>query len=149
MRLTVDSELPEVQEHLQTLYRALNGDLTRPMTRIAGSLRKSTVKRFSSKTAPDGSRWAGLEPATLRAKAKKDGGERGGILVERGDLYKSLTAFASERMAVAGTPQLYAQYHQTGTHHMVARPIFGLSEQDRQDIRQSLADWLEKTWSKT
>jgi len=40
-------------------------------------------------------------------------------------------------------------YHQTGTRHMAARPIFGLSEQDRQDIRQSLADWLEKTWSKT
>lgn len=149
MRLTVDSELPEVQEHLQTLYRALNGDLTRPMTRIAGSLRKSTVKRFSSKTAPDGSRWAGLKPATLRAKAKKDGGERGGILVDRGDLYESLTAFANDKMAVVGTPQIYAQYHQTGTRHMAARPIFGLSEQDRQDIRQSLADWLEKTWSKT
>lgn len=149
MRLTVDSELPEVQEHLQTLYRALNGDLTRPMTRIAGSLRKSTVKRFSSKTAPDGSRWVGLKPATLRAKAKKDGGERGGILVDRGDLYESLTAFANDKMAVVGTPQIYAVYHQTGTRHMAARPIFGLSGQDRQDIRQSLADWLEKTWSKT
>ena len=77
MRLTVDSELSEVQEHLNALYRALNGDLTRPMTRVAGSLRKSTVKRFSSKAAPDGSLWAGLKPATLRAKAKKDGGERG------------------------------------------------------------------------
>ena len=149
MRLTVDSELPEVQEHLQTLYRALNGDLTRPMTRIAGSLRKSTVKRFSSKTAPDGSLWAGLKPATLRANAKKDGGERGGILVDRGDLFRSLTSFANDKMAVVGTPQIYAVYHQTGTRHMAARPIFGLSEQDRQDIRQSLADWLEKTWSKT
>lgn len=148
MRLTVDSELPEVQEHLQTLYRALNGDLTRPMTRIADLLENSTRKRFHTKTAPDGSLWAGLKPATLRAKAKKDGGERGGILVDRGDLYKSLTAFANDKMAVVGTPQIYAVYHQTGTRHMAARPIFGLSEQDRQDIRQSLADWLEKTWSK-
>ena len=104
MRLTVNSELPEVREHLQTLYRVLNGDLTRPMTRIADLLENSTRKRFNTKTSPDGSRWAGLKPATLRAKAKKD---------------------------------------------MAARPIFGLSEQDRQDIRQSLADWLEKTWSKT
>lgn len=148
MRLTVDSELPEVREHLQTLYRALNGDLSRPMAGIAAILERSTTKRFNTKTAPDGSRWAGLKPATLRAKAKKDGGERGGILVDRGDLYESLTAFANDKMAVVGTPQLYAQYHQTGTRHMAARPIFGLSEQDRQDIRQSLADWLEKTWSK-
>ena len=149
MRLTVNSELPEVREHLQTLYRVLNGDLTRPMTRIADLLENSTRKRFRSKAAPDGSLWAGLKPATLRAKTNAKGKTRGGILVDRGDLFRSLTSFANERMAVVGTPQLYAQYHQTGTRHMAARPIFGLSGQDRQDIRQSLTDWLEKTWSKT
>lgn len=149
MRLTVNSELPEVQEHLNALYRALNGDLTRPMTRIADLLENSTRKRFNTKTAPDGSLWAGLKPATVRAKAKKDGGARGGILVDRGDLYRSLTGFATDKMAVAGTPQLYAQYHQTGTRHMAARPIFGLSEQDRADIRELLTGWLEKAWSKT
>ena len=149
MRLTVNSELPEVREHLQTLYRVLNGDLTRPMTRIADLLENSTRKRFRSKAAPDGSLWAGLKPATLRAKTNAKGKTRGGILVDRGDLFRSLTSFANERMAVVGTPQLYAQYHQTGTRHMAARPIFGLSEQNRQDIRQRLADWLEKTWSKT
>lgn len=148
MRLTVDSELPEVQEHLNALYRALNGDLTRPMTRIADLLENSTRKRFHSKTAPDGGLWAGLKPATVRAKTGRNGKTRGSILVDRGDLKASLTSFANERMAVAGTPQLYAQYHQTGTRHMVARPIFGLSEQDRADIRALLADWLEKAWSK-
>lgn len=148
MRLTVDSELPEVQEHLNALYRALNGDLTRPMTRIADLLENSTRKRFHSKTAPDGGLWAGLKPATVRAKTGRNGKTRGSILVDRGDLKASLTGFANERMAVAGTPQLYAQYHQTGTRHMVARPIFGLSEQDRADIRALLADWLEKAWSK-
>lgn len=149
MRLTVDSELPEVQEHLNALYRALNGDLTRPMAGIAALLENSTRKRFRSKAAPDGSLWAGLKPATLRTKTGKNGKTRGGILVDRGDLKGSLTSFASERMAVTGTPQLYAVYHQTGTRHMAARPIFGLSEQDRQDIRQSLADWLGKAWNKT
>ena len=149
MRLTVDSELPEVQEHLNALYRALNGDLTRPMAGIAALLENSTRKRFRSKAAPDGSLWAGLKPATLRTKTNAKGKTRGSILVDRGDLFRSLTSFANERMAVVGTPQLYAQYHQTGTRHMPARPIFGLSGQDRADIRQSLADWLEKTWSKT
>lgn len=148
MRLTVDSELPEVQEHLNALYRALNGDLSRPMAGIAAILENSTRKRFHTKTAPDGSLWAGLKPATVRAKTGRNGKARGSILVDRGDLKASLTGFANERMAVVGTPQLYAQYHQTGTRHMAARPIFGLSEQDRQDIRQSLADWLEKAWSK-
>lgn len=148
MRLTVNSELPEVQEHLQTLYRALDGDLTRPMAGIAALLENSTRKRFRSKAAPDGSLWAGLKPTTLRTKTNAKGKTRGSILVDRGDLFRSLTAFANDKMAVVGTPQLYAVYHQTGTRHMAARPIFGLSEQDRQDIRQSLADWLEKTWSK-
>lgn len=149
MRLTVNSELPEVREHLQTLYRALDGDLTRPMAGIAALLENSTRKRFRSKAAPDGSLWAGLKPATLRTKTNAKGKTRGSILVDRGDLFRSLTSFANERMAVVGTPQLYAQYHQTGTRHMPARPIFGLSGQDRADIRQSLADWLEETWSKT
>ncbi|MGF6148989.1 Mu-like prophage protein gpG [Kingella potus] len=156
MRLTVDSELPEAREHLQTLYRALNGDLTRPMTGIAGILENSTRKRFDSKTAPDGSLWAGLKPATLRAKAYaqakrggKKNGARGGILVDRGDLYESLTGFANDKMAVFGTPQFYAVFHQTGTRHMPARPIFGLSEQNRADIRDLLAEWLEKAWKQS
>lgn len=118
------------------------------MTRVANMLESSTRKRFNTKTAPDGSLWAGLKPATVRAKTGRNGKARGSILVDRGDLKGSLTSFASERMAVAGTPQLYAQYHQTGTRHMPARPIFGLSEQGRADIRALLADWLEKAWSK-
>ncbi|OSI09272.1 phage virion morphogenesis protein [Neisseria zoodegmatis] len=148
MKLTVDTNLPELQAHLNTLYIRLNGDLKQPLNAVAALLENSTRKRFETKTAPDGSKWADLSLWTLYAKTGKNGKARGSILVDRGDLLRSITSHATESMAEVGTDRVYAAYLQTGTAKMPARPIFGLSEQDRSDIRESLGEWLQTIWSK-
>ncbi|MFC3873121.1 phage virion morphogenesis protein [Neisseria musculi] len=147
MRLTVNSTLPELQAHLNTLYARLNGDLSEPLNAVAGLLENSTRKRFETKTAPDGSKWAQLSLWTLYAKTGKNGKTRGSILVDRGDLLRSITSHATESMAEVGTDRVYARYLQTGTAKMPAREIFGLSDQDRADIRDELHDWLQTIWS--
>lgn len=148
MKLTVDANLPELQAHLNTLYARLNGDLSEPLNAVAGLLENSTRKRFETKTAPDGSKWAQLSLWTLYAKTGKNGKTRGSILVDRGDLLRSITSHATESMAEVGTGRVYARYLQTGTAKMPAREIFGLSDEDRADIRAELHDWLQTIWSK-
>ncbi|MBF0804964.1 MULTISPECIES: phage virion morphogenesis protein [unclassified Neisseria] len=149
MKLTVESTLPELQAHLNTLHARLNGDLKEPLNAVAGLLENSTRKRFETKTAPDGRKWAPLKLTTLYAKTGKNGKTRGSILVDRGDLLKSITSHATESMAEVGTDRVYARYLQTGTADMPAREIFGLSGQDRSDIRAELAGWLHTIWSDT
>ena len=41
------------------------------------------------------------------------------------------------------------KHHQLGTKKMPARPIFGLSAEDKDDIRDALTDWLDTIWSDT
>lgn len=147
MKLKIDTTLPELQAHLNTLYARLNGDLSEPLNAVAGLVENSTRRRFETKTAPDGSRWAELSLWTLYAKTGKNGQTRGSILVDRGDLMRSITSHATASMAEVGTDRVYAKYLQTGTANMPARPIFGLSDQDRGDIRESLTDWLQNIWS--
>ena len=147
MKLTVDSTLPELQAHLNALYARLNGDLSEPLNAVAGLLENSTRKRFETKTAPDGSKWAQLSLWTLYAKTRRDGKVRGSILVDRGNLLRSITSHATESMAEVGTDRVYARYLQTGTAKMPAREIFGLSDEDRADIRDKLHDWLQTIWS--
>lgn len=149
MKFSVDHNLPELQGHINTLYARLNGDLKEPLNAVAGLLENSTRKRFETKTAPDGSRWAPLSLWTQYSKTnRRNGKERGSLLVDRGDLLRSITSHATENMAEVGTDRVYAAYLQTGTRNMPARPIFGLSEQDRNDIRDELGNWLETIWSK-
>lgn len=148
MKIEVGHNLSEIQAHLNALYSRLNGDLSEPLGAVAALLENSTRKRFETKTDPDGKKWTPLSLLTLYAKEnRKTGKTRGGILVDRGDLLGSITSHATDKMAQVGTDRVYAKYHQTGTAKMPARPIFGLSEQDRGDIRESLADWLETVWS--
>ena len=147
MKLTVDSQLPELQAHLYALHARLNGDLSEPLNAVAGLLENSTRKRFETKTAPDGSKWAQLSLWTLYAKTGKNGKTRGSILVDRGNLLRSITSHATDSMAEVGTDRVYARYLQTGTAKMPAREIFGLSDQDRADIRDELHDWLQTIWS--
>ena len=90
---------------------------------------------------------APLAEATQKIKGKKGSLGRG-ILTDEG-LMRRITSHATADMAMAGTGQPYAVYHQLGTKKMPARPIFGLSAEDKDDIRDALTDWLDTIWSDT
>ena len=144
MRLNVESQLGELSDKIGLLYSRLDGDLTPLMQGIGAIVESSTRDHFRTKTAPDGSSWADLKPATLEAK-----NGRGGILVDQGDLMRSITAHATGVSVVVGSDRPSAKYHQTGTKNsdgserMVARPIFGLSADDYTDIRDLVNDFME------
>lgn len=143
MQINVDSQLPELRDKVGEIYLKLNGDLTPLMRGVAAVIENSSRDRFRTKTAPDGSTWADLKPSTLKNKKG-----RGSKMVEYGDLMRSITSYANSTSAVVGTDRPYAKYHQTGTKNsdgserMEARPIFGISAEDRTDVLDLMNDFM-------
>jgi phage virion morphogenesis protein len=143
MQLVVSDQLPQLSANLHALQARLNGDLTPLMDAIGHLLENSTRKRFETKRDPEGIDWAQLKPQTIERKRNKSGRVRGGILVDRGDLRKSITYFASTQSVTVGTDRPYGQYHQSGTEHMPARRFLGLSEADKTEINDFIRHFLE------
>lgn len=143
MQLNVNSQLPELADQIGEIYLKLGGDLTPLMRGVASLIENSTRDRFRTKTAPDGSTWADLKPSTLKSKKG-----RGSKMVEYGDLMRSITSYANSTSATVGTDRPYAKYHQTGTkssggsQRMEARPIFGISVDDRTDVLDLMNDFI-------
>lgn len=143
MQLTLTHNLPALQRRLDRLQGKLGGDLMPVMTAIGGLLESSTRERFESKRDPQGISWEQLKPQTKDAKRTAKGRLRGGILVDRGDLRKSITYHATTQSVAVGTDRHYGQYHQEGTRHMPARPFLGLSLEDESDILQLVQDFID------
>lgn len=142
MQLTITHQLPQLNDHISQLYLRLGGDLTPLMLAIGGILENSTRARFASKTAPDGTSWQPLKPSTIKQKKG-----RGGILVDRGDLMKSITHHATSHSVAVGTDRHYGEYQQMGTKHMPARPFLGISASDGDSIQDVLNQFLRETVS--
>lgn len=143
MQIDVTHDIPALNEHLATLQQRLNGNLTPLMQAIGSVLEGSTRQRFADKQSPNGVAWAVLMPATVKAK-----NGRSNILVDSGDLIRSITFHASSDSVLIGTDRPYGKYHQTGTKKadgstkMVARPWLGLSQQDQFDINDLIVGYL-------
>lgn len=143
MQIDVTHDIPALNEHLATLQQRLNGNLTPLMQAIGSVLEGSTRQRFADKQSPNGVAWAVLMPSTVKAK-----NGRSNILVDSGDLIRSITFHASNDSVVIGTDRPYGKYHQTGTKKangttkMVARPWLGLSQQDQFDINDLIVGYL-------
>lgn len=140
MQLTITHQLPQLNDYIGQLYQRLGGDLTPLMLAIGSILENSTRECFSSKTAPDGTSWQQLKPSTVKQKK----GRGGGILVERGDLMKSITHHATSHSVAVGTDRHYGKYHQVGTKHMPARPFLGISASDDDNIQDVLNQFLRE-----
>lgn len=123
--LTITSDdLGNVGQALRQLSGSLKN--TRPLMRgIATLLENSTRKRFETKTAPDGSRWANWTERTKRIEKYRTRG-RDRLLRDESYLLKSITSRSTANLAQVGTNRVYAPHHQFGTKRMVARPMFGL-----------------------
>jgi phage virion morphogenesis protein len=110
------------------------------MEEIGEMLTSSTVERFSTSTAPDGTKW----PVSQRAE-----NEGGKTLVNKGRLRGSIGYEASPDQIVVGSNVVYARIHQlggeTGRGHAVTlpeRPYIGISEDDIDEARAILSDHL-------
>lgn len=143
MQLVVSDQLPQLAANLHALENKLGGDLTPLMDAVGFFLENSTRERFETKRDPEGISWEQLKPATVARKQHKNGSIRGGILVDHGDLRKSITYHASTQSVAVGTDRQYGQYHQTGTVHLPARRFLGLSEADKDGINDIIHQFLE------
>ena len=136
MRIDVESQLGEMSDKLGALALGL-GDLSPVMQAIAAVVEGSTRERFLTKQDSEGVSWKQLSPERLKQKKG-----RGGILVDRGDLMRSITGHATAVSAEVGTDRPYGKYPQMGWGQP-KREFLGLSEEDVLDIQDLLNDFME------
>lgn len=100
---------------------------------------------FLEERSPGGNPWAPLAASTIARKGFSK------ILVETGRLFESLTTPGGTTdthwetsedpiVLVFGTKVEYAQFHQTGTRRMPARPAVGLTQAATDGIVATVAD---------
>ena len=91
MQIIIQTDLPPLAKQLTRLAGRLQ-DLTPVMSSIGGLVEGSTRRRIAEeKTTPEGDPWKPLSARTIAAKTSRSGKIRGGILVDRGNLLKSMT----------------------------------------------------------
>ncbi len=158
--LEITANTPEISAALAQLAAVMN-DLTPAFRDIGESLLNSSRERFRTSTAPDGSRWLPLKPATLAARARAAGGSyKKGInrgrykkraaqavatakpLIFSGALFGTLNYRATKDSVRVGTPLEYGATHQYGRGHIPARPFLGLSRNDETEVVAILNDYL-------
>lgn len=136
---------------------AANGDLSDLMDGIGLYLESSTIERFDTETAPDGSKW------TPSRRAREQGGK---TLTDSARLKSSIAHRSSATEAEVGTNLIYARIHQMGGTIrpkngdyltsalpgglgfrrvseviMPARPFLGISAEDEEEILALAEDY--------
>ena len=120
------------------------GDTQALMESVGDALVSGTLKRFQDEEDPTGKKW----PKSKRA-AKKDGQ----TLTDTALLRRSVDYAATSDKMMVGSNLPYARIHQkggkTGKGHKVdmpARPYLGVSEEDMDEVRETVADFLAGTF---
>lgn len=122
------------------------GDLTPVMQDIGEALALSTKRRFGQGVSPDGIKWAAKSPVTL-AMSK----DPRPLFGPSGDLSQLISYEASAEAALISSPKKYAAMMHFGGKKeqfphlwgdIPARPFFGLSADDRDEILETISDAL-------
>ncbi len=151
--IRVEIDDAEVQRALDRLLAA-GGDLAPLMRDIGEALLTSTRDRFEAEKGPDGAPWAPLSETTKKRKTRNI--DR--ILTEHGYLGGNLAYRAGSGEVEIGSPDKRARTHQFGAAKgafgatkrgapvpwgdIPARPFLGLSDEDKDDIRDIVARYL-------
>jgi phage virion morphogenesis protein len=153
IRIDVRSE--EASRLLDEMQRR-TGDLNPVLKGIGDILVSSTQQRFVDQKGPDGNPWAALSPVTLARR--RGGGIGANILRDTGRLASSVNYKVSGGSIDLGTNVIYAGTHQYGARKgaygktkrnspipwgdIPARPMFGYSDQDQQDVLELIERYL-------
>ena len=158
MKLDVKMNANDVVKKLERMI-SLKGNFAPLFVKILGkvnddsefTLRGASLRRFSSQSGPTGRAWKDLKPKYAARKAIEYPGKT--ILIRRGDLFRSLVATTGASVAqlqptklIYGTAIPYAKFHQFGTKFMPARPMLGLSAQQKKRFRQMTLDYVRAAW---
>lgn len=109
----------------------------------------SVQDRFDTQTAPDGTAWTALAPATVANRLRRHGNAELTILRESGRLAGSFSYAADRSKVQIGTPVVYAAIQhfggEAGRNKSVTlppRPVLGMSPQDEDIITEMAGDFL-------
>ena len=116
------------------------GDTQALMESVGEALRSGTIERFEAEEDPQGKKW---KPS---ARAMAGGGK---TLDKESHLKDSIDYAATSDKVMVGSNLPYARIHQLGgktgkghTVDMPARPYLGVSEEDMDEVRETMADFL-------
>lgn len=150
----------DTDELLSRLNRLGNLETRGVLNSIAEGLRTSTVERFTEEKSPEGASWK------TSIRAREEGGR---TLSKTAQLKNSIRSEVSEGGLAVGTNDIRAATHQFGDERTIraknkkyltfkigsqwkraasvrvsipSRPFLGISEQDEQDIRDTLEEIL-------
>ena len=153
----VSAAIARIQAHLS--------DLSPLMNEIGMFLVRSTEERFSATEAPDGSKWALRSPVTI-AHYLRTKQTFGPILHKSGDLPRSISHQYDDASVTIGSNLIYSavlqfgaaqgafgasigkdskgrdHFHSIPWGNIPARPFIGLSGDDRQNILDTVQEWL-------
>lgn len=153
----------DTQEMLRKIRGFSNIDKRGINAALAEAVRESTLERFKQSRAPDGKRWK----VSIRAEA-----ENRKTLVQTSQLRNSIKSMSDATGFAVGTNAVHAATHQFGepgrtirarrkkalrfqangqwitrkqvTIRIPARPFLGLSEEDMDEIRDTVEDYIAK-----
>lgn len=116
------------------------GDTQALMESVGEALVSDTKKRFDAKKDPEGTPW----------KPSRRALEKGGkTLTNSGRLRRSIDYAATSDKVMVGSNLAYARIHQLGGKtrkghkvDMPARPYLGVSKEDMEEVRETMADFL-------
>ena len=143
IEIRIDNKV--VQDAL--LKVAAKAETLRPLLKnLAGIMVDATEENFSQQGRPD--KWQELAESTIK-KRKKAGHWPGQILQVEGRLASSITTQYDDESAVIGSNLDYAAIHQLGgqagknkSASIPARPYLSLSNEDLEDILDSIKNYL-------
>lgn len=114
------------------------------MDGVGALIESSTKRRFDEQTGPDGQAWAPWSKA--HGETRRPGQS---LLVESGDLRDSNQLYTRPDEAQVGNNLVYGAIHQFGGMagrgrkvQIPERPYLGLSDRDRDDIRNLVEEML-------
>ncbi|MEM7046990.1 MAG: phage virion morphogenesis protein [Pseudomonadota bacterium] len=129
--------LESINKRLATLTRADTHGL---LETIGAAVESQTRRRMTEdKTGPDGAAWDDWSP---KYAATRHGGHS--LLESQGHLVDSIHFAVEGDQVRIGSELVYAATHQHGdeSRNIPARPYLGLSEQDRNEIKDVADDYL-------
>lgn len=149
--IRLDFNDSDVQAGLDALGQLLT-DMTPVFAEIGEQLVRTTKQRFEAGEDPEGNAWLPKSQATLDSYARRQDQVSSRPLIGPNlNLSRSIFAEVGPNQVLIGSPQIYAAMMQFGGTRaqfphlwgdIPARPFLGVSDQDRSDISEIVAEWL-------
>jgi phage virion morphogenesis protein len=144
MGAVVELKLNEIEKLAQKLNSfCLSSDDKKNLLHSLGvEVKEQTLDRFGLEEDPKGDPWKALTEAY---KIRKGFLSTGGILEREGYLQTTLTSQVNDENSVTiFSPKPYSGFHQEGTKKMPARPFFGLSTDNIDDLGSMIERFMKK-----